>query len=129
MQATATFAITSWDETTYAEASDTPRLARATVHKTFQGDVTGDSTAELLMSQASDDAAGYVALERVVGHVGDRAGSFDMQHGGITDGSPRTTGVVIPGSGTGDLRGMHGTVTFQHDEHGAIFTLAYDFTA
>jgi hypothetical protein len=129
MQATATFAITSWDETTYAAADAAPRLARATVHKTFQGDVTGNSTAELLMSQANDEAAGYVALERFTGRIADQAGSFDMQHGGITDGSPHTVGVVVPGSGTGALRGLRGTVTFQHDAHGAVFTLAYDVEA
>jgi hypothetical protein len=71
--ASATFEITGWDETTYAEAADGPKLSRATVRKIFRGDLVGESTAELLMSRAADDAAGYVALERITGSVGGRA--------------------------------------------------------
>ena len=127
-RAVTTFEITAWDETTYAEPTDGPKLSRATVRKTFQGDLTGESTAELLMSQAPDGAAGYVAMERVVGRIGERSGSFDVQHCATQGGAdPQAFWFVVPGSGTGDLRGLRGTVTYQHDERGATFTLDYDF--
>lgn len=126
-RATATFEITAWDETTYADPADGPKLSRATVRKTFHGDLTGESTAELLMSQATNGAAGYVALERVVGRVGNRSGSFDVQHCATQGGAePQAFWFVVPGSGTGELRGLRGAVTYQHDEHGATFTLDYD---
>jgi hypothetical protein len=47
--------------------------------------------------------------------------------GGITGGGvePTLYGWVVPGSGTGGFEGMTGDVRFQHDEHGAVFTLDY----
>jgi len=128
-RATATFEIIAWDETPYEEPADGPRLGRVAVRKVFRGDVEAESTAELLTSQSADGGAGYVASERVVGRVGDRAGSFVLQHGGLHDGGVplRQFGHVVPGSGTGELRGLRGDAVFQHDEHGATFTLDYDF--
>jgi hypothetical protein len=127
-RAIATFEITGWDETPYAEPADGPKLVRATVRKTFSGDIVGESTAELLMSKGLDGAAGYVALERVTASVGGRSGGFDVQHC-ASQGGPADKAVwfVVPGSGTGELRGLYGDVTYRHDESGAVFTLDYDF--
>jgi hypothetical protein len=33
--------------------------------------------------------------------------------------------VVVPGSGTGELRGLRGNVEFRHDENGASLTFDY----
>ena len=127
-RATATFEITAWEETAYDEPADGPKLSRITVRKTFRGEIEAESTAELLTCQPIDGAAGYVASERIVGRVGDRSGSFVVQHGGVHDGatSARPFGHVVPGSGTGELRGLTGEAAFRHDEHGATFTLDYD---
>lgn len=38
----------------------------------------------------------------------------------------RQFGWVVPGSGTGDFAGLSGSAQFQHDKHGAIFTLEYE---
>ena len=125
-RASATFEITSWEETAYDEPADGPKLSRATVKKTFKGEVEGESTAELLMCQA-EGGAGYLASERVVGRVGERTGSFVVQHGGINDGgATRTFGYVVAGSGTGGLQGLSGEAGYQHDERGASFVLDYD---
>ncbi len=126
-RATATFDITGWDETRYDQPGDGPKLLRATVQKTFRGDVEGESTTELLMCQADDGSAGYVAMERVTGRIGDRSGSFVVQHGATRDSaSSATFGTVVPGSGTGDLRELRGEASYRHDEQGAAFTLDYD---
>jgi hypothetical protein len=93
------------------------------VRKTFRGGLEGESVAELLMCQAdpSDLAAGagYVASERFEGRVDGRAGSFVMQHGGLSgEGTPRTFGHIVPGSGTGDLAGLRGAVEIAVDADG-----------
>jgi hypothetical protein len=50
-----------------------------------------------------------VGVEHVIGRIGDRAGSFVLQHAGTDDGSTtKSTYFVVPGSGTGDLRGLRG---------------------
>lgn len=127
--ATATFEVTSWEDQVYDDPSEGPKLGRATVGKTLRGDVEATSTAELLTCQAADGSAGYVASERVTGRIGDRAGTFVVQHGGTAvAGTPdHNFGHVVPGSGTGQLTGLRGTCEYRHDETGATFTLDYRF--
>jgi hypothetical protein len=126
--AEATFDIDAWQESTYDAPEAGSKLLRATVHKTFHGDVEATSTAELLMVRAREEGGeGYVATERITGNVGDQVGSFVVQHGGIFSRQMYQFGYIVKDSGTGDLRGIVGTCHYQHDEAGARFSLDYDF--
>lgn len=71
-RATASFEITAWEQTDYDEPAEGPKLSRATVRKTFRGDIEGESRAELLLCQVDDNSAGYVGMERIVGRIGAR---------------------------------------------------------
>lgn len=129
---TSAFEVTGWDEEPDEEPGEGSKLGRVTVTKRFTGPLEATSTAQLLTAVARDDPnqAGYVASERVSGALDGRAGSFVVQHGGIVGGPEvRQFGWVVPGSATGDLRGLSGTVLFQHDEHGAVVTLTYELPA
>ena len=77
------FTIKSWDEKPYSESQDVPKLTRAAVTKTFTGDIAGEGHVEYLMMYRSDGSATFVGLERVVGHVAGKAGSFVLQRTGI----------------------------------------------
>ena len=120
---TARFEITGWDETTYDEPAEGPKLTRATVRKRFTGDLDGTSVTELLTAQG-EGGRGYVASERITGTIDGRTGTFVLQHGGI-DGAGETTtfGTIVAGSGTGGLAGIAGTSRYVHDESGATLTL------
>lgn len=108
-RANATFAITGWDEKPYDDAGDLPKLTRASVTKTFRGDIEGESRVEYLMMYGADGSATYVGLERVVGRLGEKSGSFVLQRTGTFDGNTaKERYSVIPGSGTGDLKGLRG---------------------
>jgi hypothetical protein len=126
-RANATFEITSWQEAVYDAPAEGSKLLRATVLKTFRGEVEGTSAAELLMVRAGDEGGeGYIATERITGRVGEQIGSFVVQHGGVSSREVHQFGYIVEGSGTGDLRGIVGTCTYAHDETGARFTLDYD---
>ncbi len=128
-QATATFQVKSWDEKPYNEIDDGPKLTRVSVTKSFSGDIEGEGTLEYLMIHRDDGSASFVGLERVVGRVGDRSGSFVLQHlGTYEEGTAKATFSVVPGSGTGDLRGLRGEGSFAsaHTDQYPI-TLDYDF--
>ena len=122
------FKIVSWEQNSYDEPKEGPKLLRINVKRTFLGDVEAESTAVLLMCQTDDGSAGYVATERVVGRIGSRSGSFVIQHGGaVIDGRPLDAfGYVVPGSGAGELQGLRGKCTWYHDEHEATFTFDYE---
>ena len=106
------FNITGWDEKPYSEGQDLPKLTRAAVTKTFTGDIAGEGHVEYLMMYRRDGSATFVGLERIVGNVAGKAGSFVLQRTGIFEnGVAKESYVVVPGSGTGELRGLRGEGT------------------
>ena len=126
--ANARFAIKSWDEKPYSEGQGLPKMTRASVSKTFTGDLEGEGQVEYLMMYRSDGTAAFVGLERIVGRIGGKAGSFVLQRTGVFEGGEaKESYMVVPGSGTGELGGLrgNGSSAVGHGmEH--PFTLAYD---
>jgi hypothetical protein len=114
--AVAYFDVTDWQTTPLDTDVPGPRLFRVRIQKTFHGDLVGESTGELLMCVADTEDCGvageYVAFERVTARLGDRAGTFVIEHWGVSGGPgpDRTTGRIVPGSGTGALAGMSGAI-------------------
>jgi hypothetical protein len=128
-RASATFRITAWDEKPYAEFEGGRKLTRASVKKSFQGDIEGESALEYLMAYGADGSASFVGMEHVVGRLGNRSGSFVLQHSGTFAGGIATAAwFVVPGSGTGELGGLRGEGGFAagHEPQYAM-TLNYDF--
>ena len=110
--ANARFAIKSWDEKPYSEGQRQPRLTRARVTKTYTGDIEGEGQVEYLMMYRNDGSATFVGLERVVGRIGGKVGSFVLQRTGVFEGGQaKESYSVIPGSATGDLQGLVGDGT------------------
>jgi Protein of unknown function (DUF3224) len=127
--AIATFEMKSWDEKPYNETEGLPKLTRASVAKSFKGDIEGEGTLEYLMMYRTDGSASFIGLERLVGRLGGRAGSFVLQHSGTFEGGvAKATYFVVPGSGTGELHGLRGEGSFAsgHAQQYPI-TLDYDF--
>ena len=107
--AKARFAIQSWDEKPYSEGDNLPKLTRAGVEKKFTGDIEGEGHVEYLMMYRADGSASFVGLERIVGRIGDKAGTFVLQRiGAFENGQAKEAYAVVPGSATGDLRGLSG---------------------
>lgn len=126
-RAVGTFRNDSYDEHTY-DNSEGSVLGRVHITRTFEGDITGHSTAELLTARSSDGSAAYVAIDRITGSVDGREGSFVLEHHGtVSAAGASTTGTVVPGSGTGELRGLAGKAEITVDEEG-VHRLALDFT-
>ena len=128
-QAKATFGLKSWDEKTYNEIEAAPKLTRVSATKSYQGDIEGEGKLEYLMMYRTAGSASFMGLERVTGSVGGRSGSFVLQHSGtFEDGVAKVILSVVPGSGTGDLRGMSGEGGFNagHQPPYAM-TLDYGF--
>lgn len=126
------FDVTGWDQTPYGEEGDGPGLGEAIVLKSYRGELEGEGRARLLMCRANpasnSENAGYVASEQVTGRLAGREGTFVLQHWGVAAAGepPRTAGHVVPGSGTGELVGLTGTMEISVAPDGT-HTLALDF--
>jgi hypothetical protein len=97
------------------------------ISRTFTGDLEGSSAAELLIAK-SEGGGGYVGHDRITGTLGGKTGSFVFQHTGLMGAEGVTnTGVIVPGTGTGELAGISGEGTMLADEDGNhTLTLEYE---
>ncbi|MBS0583380.1 MAG: DUF3224 domain-containing protein [Proteobacteria bacterium] len=86
-------------------------LGRMAIDKQFHGELDATSRGEMLHAGSAKGSGGYVAVERVTGTLGGRRGSFALQHNAtMTNGVPSLNIIVVPGSGTGELAGLDGTM-------------------
>jgi len=85
-------------------------MGRMSLDKQFHGDLEATSKGEMLSASTSvKGSAGYVAIERVIGKLHGRNGSFVLQHSGtMTRGEPQLVITVVPDSGTDQLLGLTG---------------------
>ena len=83
---------------------------RMTIAKQFHGDLIATSEGQMLAAQTGvKGSAGYVAMERVVGTLQGRSGSFLLQHTGTMNrGVPTLSVTVVPDSDTDALTGLTG---------------------
>jgi hypothetical protein len=121
--------VTVYKPASYDEPKEGPTLTEVQLAEIFTGDIEGEGTARVLQAKWSDGTARYSTIERIVGALAGRRGSFLLQVEGTVQGK-RNKGAwfVISGSGTGDLHGLRGDGGFEA-EHGkrGLWTLDYWF--
>lgn len=98
-----------------SETAAGTEISRMSIDKEFSGDLAATSRGEMLSGGSpASGSAGYVAIERVTGELLGRNGSFMLQHfATMSSGAQSQTIEVVPGSGTGGLEGLTGTMTIE----------------
>jgi hypothetical protein len=108
-------------------APDAP-VARMLLYKEFHGDLDAVARGEMIAaSEALTGAAAYVAIDRVTGTLHGHSGSFIIAHRGTmnSDGQ-RLDIIIVPGSGTGQLAGITGTLAINIAEKKHFYTIEYE---
>ena len=102
-------------------------MNRMSIDKTFEGALQATSKGEMLSAMTPvKGSAGYVALEQVTGSLSGKEGSFVLQHfGTMSTNSQRLILEVLSDSGTGDLKGLTGTMTIDVKDGKHTYTLDY----
>ncbi len=128
-----THASGSFDVTITPQAPDETEgraIGRLTIDKQFHGDIKAHSKGQMLAaSTAIEGSAGYVAIEKAIGTLHGRNGSFMLQHNGImARGSGQLTITVVPDSGTGELVGLAGTMSITIVDGKHLYEFEYTIT-
>jgi hypothetical protein len=91
--------------------------------KQFEGLLVAKSTVAMMgMLDQKLGSGAYVALERLIGSVEGKQGSFCLQHSStMTRGVPHQQITVIPDSGTEELKGISGRMTIDIAQDGQHF--------
>lgn len=103
------FEVTAWTEEPVTDLEGTVKVTTARVAQRFSEAIEADTVADMVMTYRPDATAEFVGHHRVLGHIGERSGSFVLRAAGSYDGSEAITNFeVIEGSGTGELTGIRG---------------------
>jgi hypothetical protein len=110
-----------------AGADPSAPIGAMTLDKTYHGPLDATAVGEMLASRTEGTgAAVYVALERVTGTLEGRRGSFVLAHQGtMTKDGQQLTVTVAPGSGTGDLAGLAGSLGIRIEGKAHYYTFDY----
>lgn len=115
-----------WNHTTADSSGAT--LIRVEMSHLYEGDITGEGHVQYLIATNGDGRGSFVALEKVVGSLGGRQGSFVFQHTGTFDrGWIRQSSAVVPGSGSGDLSSLSGQATYNGEQHRYRFPVLLEY--
>jgi Protein of unknown function (DUF3224) len=131
--ATGTFSVDSWQDEPVADPDETwatdksRKVGWVQLAKTFQGELEGHSTVDMLSVVAGGEPAGYVAIERVTGTLAGRSGSFILQHAATADGADQRLRIeVVPRTGAGELAGLSGDFEIiRHEDGGHTYAFTY----
>jgi hypothetical protein len=121
--ATGRIDVKTYEPQAYEEIDDGPNLVEIHVRETFSGDIEGEGVVRFLQAVRKDGSASFVGIERMTGRVEGRTGSFLLQDAGTLEGTTvKGEWFVIPGSGTGELRGLRGEGGFTAElgQHASI---------
>jgi Protein of unknown function (DUF3224) len=124
MTATGTFEVKLKPQT---DETGDPTVGRMSIDKQFHGDLEATSKGQMLAVQADvKGSAGYVAMERVIGTLAGRTGTFALQHTGkMNRGVPEQSVTVVPDSGTGELSSLSGKMTIKIADGKHFYELEY----
>lgn len=102
-------------------------LGRLSIDKEIHGDLEATSKGEMFSGgDPKAGLAGYVAIEVVTGTLAGKKGSFALQHSATMDANgPKMTVLVVPGWGTGELKGIVGTFTIRIEGGQHFYDLDY----
>ena len=102
-------------------------LSRFSLDKEIHGDIEGASKGEMLGGgDYKQGTAGYVAIELITGTLNGKHGSFALQHSSTMDQSgAKMNIIVVPGSGTGELKGIAGTFIIKIEDGQHFYDLDY----
>jgi hypothetical protein len=91
-----------------------PALLVIRLTETFAGDIDGTSPVQALEARHGDRSASLISMQRFTGRLNGREGTFVLQGQEIVEGGMvKGEWFVVPGSGTGDLSGLHGKGGFE----------------
>lgn len=128
-QPNVSFSLKAWDEKPYNELPGELKMTRSSVAYTYQGDIEGESTLDYLMVYREDGSGSFVGLERVIGRVAGRAGSFVLQHTGTFNKSDVTgTCFVVPHAGTGELANLRGEGEISLAGHAEHYPMKFSYS-
>lgn len=127
--ANAVLKIKSAEEILFSEIHGGPKLTKGSFLFAYEGDLEGEGIFEELKVHFNPKNAVMQGLQRFVGKLAGRTGSFVLKHEGRSvNGAISSKLAVVPASGTGELKGLRGEMSLEStSEQSFAVTFTYHF--
>jgi hypothetical protein len=130
MHASGTIEGKVWEERPFAEQEGAQKLSRANGTDLYHGEIEAEGTFEYLMLYGEGGVTPFIGMTRIVGRLGERAGSFVVRGDGThSEGGVVSMLAIMHGSGTDALKGITGEGKLIWNEQEQRLTFDYDFEA
>lgn len=130
MQTTGNITYANWEERTVGSSEASPKLAHASVTNTFSGGIEAACTiCEYIIVYVTEKTGTFTGMEVLAGRLDGREGTFVVEERGSfdADGTVHCTFEVVPGTGTGELTGLHGTGSFTYKPGESPFPYTFNY--
>lgn len=135
MKAKASYSVKKWEEVTIREIAGPMKITKASVIYQLSGDLEGNASVEYLMfyrhfdpKDQHNSSAMYVGLIHFDGIVFGKSGAFVLEDlGSFEAGTANSRLRIAEGSGTGGLKGIHGTGFYKANVDGYRLELDCEF--
>lgn len=109
-----------------ARQDDDAPAGRMIIRKQYSGPLKGIGLGQMLSKRTDGGSAVYVAIEEFEGELAGDKGTFTLMHTGTMGATGQTLDVrIVPGSGTGDLQGITGSMDIKNEPDGHRYLLTY----
>ncbi|MEV6711595.1 DUF3224 domain-containing protein [Lentzea sp. NPDC051208] len=120
------FDVTSYTSTPYKQLPDGASLSHLSIVDRFHGDIQGHATAEAELFSRADGSTRDTGFIHVQGTLAGRSGGFVIETAGSFDGkNVSSVWTIVPGSGSGELKGLRGKGTETAEKIGEEFVAKY----
>ena len=103
---------------------------RMLIKKTYQGDMKGSGTGQMISKRTQNGAAVYYAIEEFSGSVKGKTGGFTLVHSGhMSKDSQSLEITILEGSGSGELQDITGSMLIVQDANGHRYELTFELQA
>lgn len=100
---------------------------RMLIKKSYQGDMTGSGTGQMISKRTEKGTAVYYAIEEFSGSIKGKSGGFTLVHNGHMSKESRSLEVnILEGSGSGELQEISGSMLIIQDASGHSFELKFE---
>jgi len=108
------------------EDVETP-AGRMLINKTYQGDLIGFGTGQMISKRTENGTAVYYAVEEFSGSVTGKKGGFTLLHSGRMNSESQSLEIIIlDGSGSGELESISGSMVIIQDSSGHSYELEFE---
>ena len=135
MKAKGTYTVKKWEELSYQQITPEKKMTKASVEYNLSGEIEGKASVEYLMFYSHSDpndqhksSVSYVGLIYFDGTLLGKSGSFVLEDNGTFEGGAAKAALrIAKGSGTGQLKGIHGIGMYLANREGCHIELEYNF--